>query len=1089
MFVNNSNFRIKEIPQFHPELEYYDRLSFWKSEKRKCIEGFWSSGKWMPGPLYYYINFHNIQFEDSTSVAQAFGLPFLRDIDWELFLIYEECRGFSGFEKDNKYTCDRRYGPEKDLAILLGRITEKEASRKTYIPAREYLRKNHGNSLGKPLYKNESKHFMSIQARGSGKSYATSGIIAHNYLFDGATDYDDYLERKKLKQYISSEGIVGAIDTKYTEPLISKIKVAFELLPGSYSQGESIYPSPLAVTHSGSLAPNRFITSDISKSKLYHRTFKDNPLAANGTRANLVALDECFTAGTKVRMYDLSVKNIENIKIGDVVLGIDGQPKIVGDTRTGVSDIYEVKQGTGGITYNTTGNHLLYVEQRCKVKGVNDDGVKLIPTKYFNEKDLGKYKYRTTFGLKSGLINFNNVESLNLELEPYWLGLWLGDGTSSSTSVCVNISKDSEIQDYLSEYCGRLNLTLKSFDNGNNGKDSIVLTYFKKKFGKTNPIRQSLQKLNILNNKRIPKKYLLSSEKERLELLAGLIDSDGSLTTNPKKTSFSYEISVHNRPELVEDILFLCNSLGFDTSLNSKIINKGYNNKIIKDSFKQRIIIKGEIWRIPVKVKRKKKQEWKKTTKVGINRLYVTPKGQDTYYGFTLIGDKLEDHLFLLEDNTIVHNCGFMYNIKESWGSIEAIQASKEKKNLVIWALGTGGLVSGKAALYAESIFRNPQDYNCVSFEDIFENRGKIGYFVPYSKTLNEFKTLPNKETDLEKATLFIENRRKIAKKSSDPSVYQTEIINGPIVPSEAFLILEGAFFPTLQLKEQLAEVEGGKWTKYTEASFKGHISFNAQNEPEFYTQQDARPIRKFPLSRTDEKKGCVEVWVKPQKNEHGVVPRGTYIAGIDVVDKDKSTTDSLPSIVIMNRYTRQIVAEYTGRTDEAKDFYEVCRKLLLYYNAIGMYEKNLIGLYNYFDQHKCTYLLADTPYQLRSSDTYKTGTNTAKGINASASVNAEGRNMIKSWLQERISEKSETRVYETIYSAALLTELIMWNPDGNFDRVSALGMLMWLDSTMFKEVNKKVEEVKTFLDSPYFAEMGLLKKTPIGTIDSKFYS
>jgi hypothetical protein len=725
MIIENSNFRLKDIPNFHPELEYYERVSFWKEEKRKCIEGYWSSGKWMPGPLYYYINFHNIQFEDESSVAQAFGLPFLRDIDWELFLLYEECRGFSGFTNDKHRTCDRRYGPEKELSIKLKRITEAEANTMEYVPAREYLRKHHGKDLGKPLYKNSAKHFMSIQARGSGKSYSTSAIVAHNFLFDGATDYDDYLDRRKLKQYTSSESIIGAIDTKYTEPLVAKVKTAFELLPGAFQMGDLEYPAPMAVGYFGSLQPNKYITATQSKSKLYHRTFKDNPLAANGTRANLVALDEV----------------------------------------------------------------------------------------------------------------------------------------------------------------------------------------------------------------------------------------------------------------------------------------------------------------------------------------------------------------------------GFMYNIKESWGAIEAIQASKAKKNLVIWALGTGGLVSGRAALYAESIFRNPNDYNCVEFEDIFEHRGKIGYFVPYSKTMNEFKDKPNFNTNDELARIFIENKRQIAKKSPDPTVYQTEIINGPMVPSEAFLVLEGAFFPTLQLKEQLAEVEGGKFRKYMEASFKGHISFNEKNEPEFYTEQDAQPVRKFPLNRNDDKKGCIELWVKPQKNPEGVIPRGTYIAGIDVVDKDKSSTDSLPSIFVMNRYTRQIVAEYTGRTSEAKDFYEVCRKLLLYYNAIGMYEKNLIGLYNHFDQHKCTYLLADTPYQLRSSDTYKAGTNTSKGINASSVVNSEARNMIKSWLQERISQTSETRVYETIYSPAALTELIMWNPQGNFDRVSALGMLMWLDSTMFKEINQRVAEVKTFLDNDYFGKMGVLKKNPISTISDNFYS
>ena len=64
-----------------------------------------------------------------------------------------------------------------------------------------------------------------------------------------------------------------------------------------------------------------------------------------------------------------------------------------------------------------------------------------------------------------------------------------------------------------------------------------------------------------------------------------------------------------------------------------------------------------------------------------------------------------------------------------------------------------------------------------------------------------------------------------------------------------------------------------------------------------------------------------------------------------------------------------------------------------------------------------------------------------------------------------------------------------MWNPDGNFDRVSALGMLMWLDSTMYKESTLRVEEIKGFMDHEYWSQMGVLKKTPIGTINNNFYS
>jgi len=209
----------------------------------------------------------------------------------------------------------------------------------------------------------------------------------------------------------------------------------------------------------------------------------------------------------------------------------------------------------------------------------------------------------------------------------------------------------------------------------------------------------------------------------------------------------------------------------------------------------------------------------------------------------------------------------------------------------------------------------------------------------------------------------------------------------------------------------------------------------------------------------------------------------------MDVVDKAKSTTDSLPSIFVMNRMTRQIVAEYTGRTEDPKDFYETCRRLLLYYNATGMYEQNLPGMFTYFEQHKCLHLLAETPYQLRNADTFRMGTNTSKGINASNKVNQTARQFIKSWLLEKVSDRTEDRLLNRIYSSALLRELISWNPSGNFDRVSALGMLLWHDETMYREVEKREEEKKSFLENDYFADMGLTKKVSIfAKIDNNNY-
>ena len=162
--INNDNFIIREIPKFHAISQRYDRVSFWKEQKKNVIEGYWSSGKWMPGTLYYYVNFHTIRFEDVGSASRKIGRPWLRDIEWDKAYVYEEAMGFSGFEGDTKYTCDRRYGPEREKALLYGWITEAELQRKEYIPAREYLRKLHTTNLGRPLYNNQAKNVLDLEA-------------------------------------------------------------------------------------------------------------------------------------------------------------------------------------------------------------------------------------------------------------------------------------------------------------------------------------------------------------------------------------------------------------------------------------------------------------------------------------------------------------------------------------------------------------------------------------------------------------------------------------------------------------------------------------------------------------------------------------------------------------------------------------------------------------------------------------------------------------------------------------------------------------------------------------------------------------
>lgn len=294
--INNREFLVGKVPEFHPIAERYESREWWKEQKRRCIEGYWVGGKWMPPELYYYVNFHNIKYETDSGIATAMGTPWLRDIEWEKAYLYTEACGFSGFEKDTKYTCDRRYGPEKDTYLKYKWITPEEIALKEYIPIREYLNRPYMENMGKPIYRNSAKNVLDLEGRGGGKSYWASGCIAHNFLFDGARDYDEYLERKRNKEPFVSDTVVGAIDAKYSNDLLDKVRLGIENLPGKSSiitiDGETEdYASPLYVKYTGSLAPGKKWINR-QGSVLNHRTFADNPLAANGTRPNRVFLEE-----------------------------------------------------------------------------------------------------------------------------------------------------------------------------------------------------------------------------------------------------------------------------------------------------------------------------------------------------------------------------------------------------------------------------------------------------------------------------------------------------------------------------------------------------------------------------------------------------------------------------------------------------------------------------------------------------------------------------------------------------------------------------------------------------------------------------
>lgn len=351
----------------------------------------------------------------------------------------------------------------------------------------------------------------------------------------------------------------------------------------------------------------------------------------------------------------------------------------------------------------------------------------------------------------------------------------------------------------------------------------------------------------------------------------------------------------------------------------------------------------------------------------------------------------------------------------------------------------------------AKTLLYNPDGYNILSVDNVFDRpkqgKPKFGFFFPsYVNRAGCY----NKDgvSDVVKALIEILIARYKAKYSADPKSVLRVIAEDPITPAEAIIKVKAAYFPITALTERLSQLDQDVHA-YDDV-YIGKLVQNS-NGVEFTPTSDV-PIRKFGVE--NDTPGAVEIFEMPEKDRNGKVPHTRYIIGHDPVDNDQAESTSLSSTFVLDLWTDKIVAEYTGRQAFADDNFEIVRLLCLFYNAKCLYESNKKGIFAYFSKMNCTHLLADTPEFLRDKQLIKYnnfGSN-AKGVNASAAINAYANNLIRDWLMKPVTivqnidgEDQEVTVYNLNFlrNRALIEELIAFNPEINVDRIRALGMVM----------------------------------------------
>jgi len=419
-------------------------------------------------------------------------------------------------------------------------------------------------------------------------------------------------------------------------------------------------------------------------------------------------IEGCFAENTPILMWDGTHKMSQDIRLGDILVGDDGEKRVVEDLVSGEDELYEVKQNTA-TNYTVNSKHMLALKfssdnaiswfesinswkvywfdiisqktrtkqfkitencnketcyhQACEfLKSLKLDDIILLTVDDYLKLDKNTKKILYGFKTANGI----NFEEVDISLDPYLLGLWLGDGTHTEPIIASN---DIEIQNYISQWCENNNAELVQESKYklrirrrgySFGKETITGDKYKSipdTSDRTNPFTNQLTKYNLIGNKHIPNEYFMNSREVRLKLLAGLIDTDGHV---PKDQYGKRAVILQTRDTLSKQIIKLARSLGFIVNYT---IRKRKNIKIFDSEPKDYkdlyvINISGEkLSEIPTILHRKQCCDSKPNKDYLKTSIEVIHSGRGKYYGWTVNGN----NRFLLDDFTVVKNCDQMW--------------------------------------------------------------------------------------------------------------------------------------------------------------------------------------------------------------------------------------------------------------------------------------------------------------------------------------------------------------------------------------------------------------------------------------------
>lgn len=408
---------------------------------------------------------------------------------------------------------------------------------------------------------------------------------------------------------------------------------------------------------------------------------------------------KCHAKNTPIMMSDGTIKLVQDIQVGDLLMGDDSTPRKVQSLARGRDKMYDVIP-IKGEKYTVNEEHILCLKASGfpKFSANNHNAntsfnIQWIENNKFQSKtftynnieqrevrrleavsffdEIKRNKNTCENILEISIKNYLNLSKKmkaclkgykvpidfpekELPIDPYLIGYWLGDGTSATAGIT---SQDSSVLYYFAKNLPKYNLFLSHRHKYTYGITGTGKYY-------NNVFLNTLKNLNMVNNKHIPLLYKCNSRENRLKLLAGLIDSDGNLSNG------SFEFTQKNE-KLMDDVIYLARSLGFSCYKSEKKTYWTYKGQK-NTGTAYRININGKgIEEIPTQIPRKRAEPRKQIKDVLVSGITVNYVNEDDYYGFMID----ENCRYVMGDFTVTHNTAT---------SIAIAEGMKDSKRVII---------------------------------------------------------------------------------------------------------------------------------------------------------------------------------------------------------------------------------------------------------------------------------------------------------------------------------------------------------------------------------------------------------------------